>query len=95
MTKLRDMARGQACTVRLPHCLGGGETAILAHIRRASIAGVGQKPPDLCAVYSCFSCHEILDGRRYLANLTKAEIDQYALFALLRTLVIVSKELKL
>jgi hypothetical protein len=68
---------------------------VLAHIRRANIAGVGQKPPDLCGVYACANCHSLIDGRTMLVNLTQMEINQAILYALLRTLVIVSKDLKL
>lgn len=92
-SKLRALAREKPCCVRLPGCDGGGETTVLAHIRRAGIAGVGQKPPDLCGVYACAPCHSLIDGRTSLANVSRLEIDQGILFALLRTLVIVSKEL--
>lgn len=96
MSRLRKLAAGQACQVRIPHVpCSGPDTVVLAHIRRAGIAGVGQKPPDLCGVYSCAAHHDVIDGRVMLANLTKLEIDQAILFALLRTLVIVSNELKL
>jgi len=87
---LRQLARGQACTVRLQGCDGGGETTILAHIRRANIAGIGQKPCDLAGVYACHRCHELIDGRAMVANLSRLELDQALLFALLRTLTIVS-----
>lgn len=66
---------------------------MLCHIRRAGIAGMGQKPPDLCGFYGCANCHDLIDGRQHLANLSRLELDQYTLFALLRTLVIVSKNL--
>jgi hypothetical protein len=89
--KLRDLARGQACLLRFPGCPGNSETVCLCHVRRANVAGMGQKPPDLFGVYGCDYCHAIFDGRTMLANLTKIEIDQYVLFALGRTLAIVSR----
>lgn len=95
MSRLRKLAEGQPCAVRFHGCDGGGETTVLAHIRRAGIAGVGQKPPDLCGVYACAPCHSLIDGRTSLANVSRLEIDQGILFALLRTLVVVSKELRL
>lgn len=93
MKNLRDMARGQYCQVRLPGCDFGTETTVLAHIRRANIAGVGQKPPDLCGVYACAKCHDLIDGRAHAANLTKSDIDHAVFYGLLRTLAIVSREI--
>ncbi len=60
---LRDAARGQPCMVRSPHCTFDTETTVLAHLRRVGVGGVGLKPPDLCAVWACWACHELLDGR--------------------------------
>lgn len=93
MVNLRKLARGQPCLVRLPGCDGGGETTVLAHIRRANVAGVGQKPPDLCGVYACARCHDLIDGRSHAANLGKADIDHALFYGLLRTLAIVSREM--
>lgn len=92
---LRKLAQGQSCQVRLPGCLFGSETVVLAHVRRGGTAGVGQKPPDLCGVYACANCHDLIDSRKFIANLSKAEIDVYILGGLCRTLAIVSKELEL
>lgn len=60
---VRDFARGQACTLRLDGCDGGGETTVLAHIRRFGWAGISQKPHDFLAVHACASCHDLLDSR--------------------------------
>lgn len=91
---LRELARGQECQVRLPGCDYGTETTVLAHIRRGGVAGMGQKPPDLCGVYACSKCHDVIDGRARLANVTKADIDHAVFYGLLRTLAIVSRELE-
>lgn len=88
---LRKFARGQDCQLRFPGCRNDRETVCLCHVRRANVAGMGQKPPDLCGVHGCGHCHSILDGKVHLANLSKLEIDQYALFALCRTLAIVTR----
>jgi hypothetical protein len=63
MTDLRKLARGQACRLRLPGCLPGNETVVLAHLRIGGIAGVGQKPVDLAGLPACEHCHSQLDGR--------------------------------
>lgn len=75
----------------LPGCLHGPETVVLAHVRRGGTAGVGQKPPDLCGVYACANCHDLIDQRKYVANLTRQEIDVAVLAALCRTLAIVTR----
>lgn len=61
--KLRKFARGQPCTLRLDGCDGGGETTVMAHIRRFGWAGVAHKPHDFLAVHACHACHEVLDSR--------------------------------
>jgi hypothetical protein len=91
LPNLRDLAQGQACQLRFPGCPGNRETVCLCHVRRANVAGMGQKPPDLCGVHGCDYCHAIFDGRVYLPNLSRIEIDQYVLFALCRTLAVVAK----
>ena len=92
---LRKLAKGHECLVRLPGCLGHSETVVLCHIRLGGIAGMGQKPPDLCGFYGCMACHNLVDGRQHMANLTRQEIEQAVLRGLLRTLVLVSQELEL
>jgi len=88
VSKLRKLARGQQCQVRLPICNHDPETVVLAHIRRAGLGGMGIKPPDLCGLYACDACHSAIDGRtRY--PVTDGDI----LDGLLRTLAIVSKSL--
>lgn len=61
--KLRDSARGQECTVRLPGiCNWNPETTVLAHLP-CGTRGVGMKGIDTVAVYACSSCHDAIDGR--------------------------------
>ena len=66
--KLRDSARGQSCTLRLPGCGHDDGTVVLAHLP-VGMRGVGIKTPDLFAIHACDACHARLDGR------IKAEID--------------------
>lgn len=82
---LRKLARGQPCMVRLPSiCNFNVETTVLAHLRRGGVAGVGQKPPDLCGVWACSACHDEID-RRTREQDTK-DIDGDLLEALCRQL---------
>lgn len=69
MSKLRQSAKGQSCTLQLPCCNHNCETTILAHIRLGFNAGMGQKPNDLHALFACSDCHDFIDNR------TKGEID--------------------
>lgn len=61
---LRDLARDEECTVRLPGiCNHNTETTVLAHYRLAGTCGVGMKPPDTNGAYACSACHDAIDGR--------------------------------
>ncbi|WP_280041990.1 nuclease domain-containing protein [Pseudomonas sp. Hg5Tf] len=61
--KLRDSARGQACTLRLSGCGHDDGTVVLAHIPCGQ-KGMGMKGPDMIACFACDNCHSIIDGRR-------------------------------
>lgn len=94
LPNLRKLAKGQPCMVRLPNCCTfDPEQTVLAHLRIGNVAGMGQKPPDLVAVWACQNCHSVIDGREYLPGLTRLELDRYVLEALCRTLAQVSREL--
>lgn len=61
--KLRDSARDQDCTLRIPGvCNGNPETTILAHLPCGQ-KGIGMKSPDNMAVFACCACHDRLDFR--------------------------------
>lgn len=63
-TVLRQSARGETCTLRLPGCQGGTETTVLCHFRFFGWAGIAQKPHDFLGAYGCQYCHDVIDGRR-------------------------------
>lgn len=61
--KLRDSARGQDCTLRIPGvCNFDSATTVLAHLP-CGHKGIGMKGPDLLAVFACSACHDRLDWR--------------------------------
>lgn len=61
--KLRDSARGQDCTLRLPGiCNFDSSTTVLAHLPCGQ-KGMGMKGPDMIAVFACSACHDRLDAR--------------------------------
>jgi len=57
--KMRAAARDEPCTIRLPGCLPGTETTVLAHLPNRSM---GKKNNDYNAAFACFNCHQKLDG---------------------------------
>ena len=62
--KIRDAARGQACTLRFPVCNQNTETVVLCHSNRgADGKGMGIKSSDDRAAFGCSACHDVLDGR--------------------------------
>lgn len=59
--KIRESARGEACTMRIIGCMPDRETVVLAHL---SGAGIGLKSLDIHGAYLCLNCHDIYDGRK-------------------------------
>lgn len=74
--RLRQLARGQACRIRIAGvCNGNAETTIHAHYRLAGMNGIGMKPPDIIGAHACSSCHDLIDGRtKAPAGMTRAEV---------------------
>lgn len=62
MSKLRDLARGEDCEVRLPGCSFDPATTVLAHYSLTGISGRGFKSPDQIAAHACFKCHQMIDS---------------------------------
>lgn len=61
-TKLRNSAKGQDCTLRLPGtCNFNPETTVLAHLESGQ-KGVGMKGPDNIAAFLCANCHSFYDS---------------------------------
>ena len=65
MSKLRESARGEMCAVRIPGvCSHNPEETVLAHGNGSAAGkGIGMKANDLLAAFSCFQCHNVIDGR--------------------------------
>jgi len=62
-THLRNSARDQTCTLRLPGCGHDDGTVVLAHLP-CNQKGTGMKSPDVLAIFCCSSCHATIDGPR-------------------------------
>jgi hypothetical protein len=61
--RIRESARGQDCTVRLPGiCNFNPETVVFAHLNGVRFGhGVGKKTK--WGAYACSACHDELDRR--------------------------------
>ena len=65
MSKLRKLAKGRDCKIRLPGvCNFNPETTVLAHYRLAGISGMGLKSPDLLGAWACSDCHAYVDTHK-------------------------------
>jgi len=88
---LRKFARNQECQIRIYQvCNYDPETTIWAHYRLGGIAGMGQKPPDLCGAFACSNCHDCIDGR-VKSDLTKVQIESHMLHGMVRSLKIIDE----
>ena len=88
---LRALARGRACAVRLPGCLGASETVVLAHYRLSGLCGVGMKPIDLLGAWACASCHDAVDGRKP-SEMPRDLLRLYHAEGVMRTLAALERE---
>ncbi|MDH5182465.1 MAG: DUF1364 domain-containing protein [Gammaproteobacteria bacterium] len=85
MTNLRNSARFMDCALGIhPHCNMNHETTVLAHINTER-KGMGIKSPDYFAVFACSDCHDIIDKRRYVKDVSEIEIQQCIIRGLYRT----------
>lgn len=79
--KLRDSAKGEACTFQIAGvCNGNSETTVLCHLP-SDVKGIGNKSDDFHAAFGCSACHEAIDQHR----LSREEQLFYCLRALQRT----------
>lgn len=84
MSKIREHAKGQPCCLQLfPYCEDNPETTVLAHINSAG-KGMGIKSPDWYGVFSCRSCHDLIDNRMK-HDIPKEELKDCILRGLYRT----------
>lgn len=83
-TKLRNSAKGEACTFAIPGvCKHASETVVLCHIRDDA-KGLANKANDFSAAFGCHACHDAIDQHR----LSRADELAYSLRAMQRTLAI-------
>ena len=92
--RLRDSARGEDCTLRLPGvCNFQPETTVLAHYRLAGTCGMGIKPNDLQGAHADDYCHAICDGRiKAPEGMTREDIRLAHAEGVMRTIDILVRE---
>jgi len=66
MTKIRQSARGEDCTINLPGvCNYNPETVCWCHSNRSEHGkGMGLKAKDEHGAYGCYDCHMVYDRQR-------------------------------
>ena len=74
LSPLREFAKGQECTLRIPAiCNGNPDTVVLCHVKPKGHGVMGGKPDDWQAVHGCSECHAAIDGQRnWTGNLAEA-----------------------
>lgn len=88
--RIRDSARGEDCTVRIPGiCTGNPEHTIWSHAPLGAAGkGRGLKAIDLAGAYCCTACDAAIDGQRPLpAGYDRAQALLDWMFGHLRSLV--------
>lgn len=60
--RMRELARGEDCTLRFPGGACDPQTTVLAHPNTlAENKGMGYKGNDSAGVFACARCHKIID----------------------------------
>lgn len=87
LSKLRKASKGTECTVQLfPYCLWGTtETTVLAHAP-SELKGMGNKSPDWWGADCCAACHDLVDGRKRVSDITGEEIYRAHMRGVFRTI---------
>lgn len=65
MSKIRESARGEECTIRMINvCNGDPATVVWAHANGIRYGkGIAKKVPDPLGAYACYACHMVIDGQ--------------------------------
>lgn len=92
---IRDSARGEECTVRIPGvCTFDREKTIWSHAPLGAAGkGRGLKSLDLCGAYACTACDAVLDGQAPRpAGMTREQVLVEWFFGHMRSLVILRQK---
>ena len=87
MPKVSKLCRAAECTVQLfPYCRLGTETVVLAHAP-SELKGMGRKSPDWWGADACAACHDLVDGRQRVSDITGEEIYRAHIRGVFRTIL--------
>jgi hypothetical protein len=90
MSKIRESARGEDCTVRIVGvCTHDPEKTIWSHARwEAAGRGKALKAPDIAGAYACTACDAAYDGQMRVVGMKRGEIDADWCMGHFRSLII-------
>jgi hypothetical protein len=91
---IRDSARGEECTVRIPGCPGDPARTIWSHAPLGA-AGKGRaiKALDVCGAYACTHCDAVVDGQaKAPAGMTREQVLLDWFMGHMRSLVILKQK---
>lgn len=68
MSKIRESAKGESCTIRSSWCNEDRDTTVWCHAPSGILFGRGMnhKSDDILGCYGCSSCHDVIDGRSHI-----------------------------
>lgn len=95
MSKITQYARGQKCTIRIPHvCNHNPDTTVFCHLSGVRFGhGIGNKVADIFGAFGCSSCHDLVDGRSSnIYKYTKQELKLMHLEGVIETQAILMRE---
>jgi hypothetical protein len=74
MSELTKAARGQECTIQIhPYCNMNPETTVFCHAPSED-KGWSIKSPDWWGADGCSDCHDIVDGRATVDDISSSEV---------------------
>ena len=84
MSRIRESAKDEECTIQIfGICNHDPETTVFCHMRMAG-DGMNLKH-DNRGAYGCSDCHDVVDGRRFDAPMSRLEVELYFHEACCRT----------
>lgn len=90
--KITGHAKAQDCQIRIyPYCNGNPETTVFCHAWTPD-KGIGIKSPDYWGAFGCSTCHDIVDGRMMVNDISKTDIYKLHTIGIYRTMKILFED---
>ena len=85
MSKITKSAKGEECQLMIfPYCNGNPETTVFCHAPSED-KGTSVKSPDHWGSYGCSTCHDIIDNRMNVSDISNDEIFRCIIRGVFRT----------